>query len=255
MPIALSCPHQHKLHNREDWGSISSSAMSQASPCLQRISRRHHLHVLQVPIYVRALDLRHAAELKAAGADYVTAATTEAGIALGSRMLQELGGRDNDIAGLTRALRKQLDDRSHDMMRVLTNELPAPNATLEEEDVFVFDQAAVSKSDMPSLSALATPGVNTAPRGQENAAAMGLQEAPIDRPVQVAEAAGSDGNNNGTSGESDDANRDGSNGRVLERTLSGDEQRNKHRDGADSCPTDGGKQKSYVGSKSAADDE
>ena len=49
--------------------------------------------LLQVPIYVRALDLNHAAELKAAGADYVTAATTEAGMALGSRMLQELGGR------------------------------------------------------------------------------------------------------------------------------------------------------------------
>ena len=66
-------------------------------------------HVVQVPIYVRALDYRHAAELEAAGADYVTTATTEAGIALGSRMLQELGGRDNDIAGLTRALRKQLE--------------------------------------------------------------------------------------------------------------------------------------------------
>ena len=216
----------------------------------------HQWSALQVPIYVRALDLRHAAELKAAGADYVTAATTEAGIALGSRMLQELGGRDNDIAGLTRALRKQLDDRSHNMMRVLTNELPAPQAnSSEEEDVFVFDQAAVSKSDMPSLSALATPGVNTAPRGQENAAALGLQEAPIDRPVQVAEAARGDGNNNGTSGESDAANGDGSNGRALERTLSDDEQRNKHRDGADSCPIDGGKQRSYMGSKSADDDE
>lgn len=212
-------------------------------------------HYPSVPIYVRALDLRHAAELKAAGADYVTAATTEAGIALGSRMLQELGGRDNDIAGLTRALRKQLDDRSHDMMRVLTNELPAPSANLSgEEDVFVFDQAAVSKNDLPSLSALATPGVNTAPRGQENAASMGLQEAPSERPVPVAEAAGSIGKDNGTS-ESDNVKGDGSNGRVSESTLSDDEQRNKHRDGADSCPTDGGKQRSYVGSKSAADDE
>ena len=238
-------------------GQHQQSAMLQPSPCpwLQRIRRCDQVTALQVPIYVRALDLRHAAELKAAGADYVTAATTEAGIALGSRMLQELGGRDNDIAGLTRALRKQLDDRSHDMMRVLTNELPAPSANLSaEEDVFVFDQAAVSKNDLPSLSALATPGVNTAPRGQENAASMGLQEGPSERPVPVAEAAGSIGKDNGTS-ESDNVKGDGSNGRVSESTLSDDEQRNKHRDGADSCPTDGGKQRSYVGSKSAADDE
>ncbi len=152
--------------------------------------------VMQVPIYVRALDLRHAAELKAAGADFVTAATTEAGIALGSRMLQELGGRDNDIQGLTRALRKQLDDRSHDMMRVLTRELPSPtDKGSEEDEVFVFDQAAVSKSDMPSTTSLTTPGATTGPRGQENAAALGLQEAPIDRPVVVAKASGDDGNN------------------------------------------------------------
>lgn len=168
----------------------------------------------------------------------MTAATTEAGIALGSRMLQELGGRDNDIAGLTRALRKQLDARSNDMMRVLTHELPAPSDKGAEEDqVFVFDQSAVSKGDMPSSTALATPGVTTSPRGQENAAALGLQEAPIDRPIIVTEQATSrDDSTNGSSRREEQRGKEAS------------------RDGADSCPIDSGQSKSYVGSKNASDD-
>lgn len=190
---------------------------------------------------MRALDLQHAAELKAAGADYVTAATTEAGMALGSRMLQELGGRDNDIAGLTRAVRKQLDDRSSDMMRVLTHELPAPADNMSEEDsVFVFDQAAVAKGDMPSSTALATPGATTPPRGQETAAAMGVQEAPIDQPVIVSQS--SDGENNREGPSNGSSKRDGQKGRDA------------YRDGAESCPIDSGQSKSHVGSRDMADD-
>lgn len=190
---------------------------------------------------MRALDLQHAAELKAAGADYVTAATTEAGMALGSRMLQELGGRDNDIAGLTRAVRKQLDDRSSDMMRVLTHELPAPADNMSEEDsVFVFDQAAVAKGDMPSSTALATPGATTPPRGQETAAAMGVQEAPIDQPVIVSQS--SDGENNREGPSNGFSKRDGQKGRDA------------YRDGAESCPIDIGQSKSHVGSRDMADD-
>ena len=199
------------------------------------------LQLLQVPIYVRALDLQHSAELKAAGADYVTAATTEAGMALGSRMLQELGGRDNDIVGLTRALRKQLDARSNDMMRVLTNELPAPSDDGSAEDhVFVFDQNAVEKGDMPSSTALATPGATTPPRGQETAAALGLQEAPVDRPVEVSQPA-DNANSNDTA----------SNGSSRKEEQTG---RDAYRDGADSCPTDSGQSKSYIGSKNVSDD-
>ena len=44
--------------------------------------------LLQVPIYVRALDLRHAAELKDAGASNVVTATVETGLVLGSSLLQ-----------------------------------------------------------------------------------------------------------------------------------------------------------------------
>ncbi|KAL3139834.1 hypothetical protein ABBQ38_004132 [Trebouxia sp. C0009 RCD-2024] len=208
------------------------------------VSTVHSLreHFPTVPIYVRALDLQHAAELKAAGADFVTAATTEAGMALGSRMLQELGGRDNDIAGLTRALRKQLDTRSTDMMRVLTHELPAPAPKVAEEDsVFVFDQAAVAKSDMPSSTALATPGATTSPRGQETAAALGLQEAPLDKPAVVNQSSDGDSSSTGSM----------SNGSAKREEQKG---RNVFRDGAESCPIDSGQSRPYVGLKDVTDD-
>lgn len=187
---------------------------------------------------MRALDLQHAAELKGAGADYVTAATTEAGMALGSRMLQELGGRENDIAGLTRAVRKQLDERSSTMMRASTH---APADGMSEEDsVFVFDQAAVAKGDMPSSTALATPGATTPLRGQETAAAMGLQEAPIDQPVIVSQS--SDGETSRKSASNGSSQRDEQKGRDA------------YRDGAESCPIDSGQSRSHVGSKDVADD-
>ena len=199
---------------------------------------------------MRALDLRHAAELKAAGADFVTAATTEAGMALGSRMLQELGGRDNDVAGLTRALRKQLDARSHEMMRIMRNELPAPAATVSEEDeVFVFDLEKVSKADMPSSNTLATPKAAAPPRGQETANAMGLQEAPADRPVVVSQGPRDDkqatASNNTSEGEAHSSQKAGPN--------SDDELRNKFRDGADSCPVDSFQGKVPAGSQGTSD--
>lgn len=199
---------------------------------------------------MRALDLQHAAELKAAGADYVTAATTEAGMALGSRMLQELGGRDNDIAGLTRAVRKQLDERSTDMMRVL--HAPADN-TSEEESIFVFDQAAVAKGDMPSSTALATPGATTSPRGQETAAAMGLQEAPIDQPVVVQSSDGDSRRETvaNRSSDGDSSKTSASNGSVKRDEQKG---RDAYRDGAESCPIDSGQSRSHARSQDVADD-
>ena len=46
----------------------------------------------QVPIYARALDTRHAAELKAAGAGTVVTANVEAGTSLATHVLLHLGG-------------------------------------------------------------------------------------------------------------------------------------------------------------------
>ena len=46
---------------------------------------------MQVPIFARALDTRHAAELKAAGADSVVIANVEAGANLAASILAHLG--------------------------------------------------------------------------------------------------------------------------------------------------------------------
>ena len=63
-----------------------------------------------VPIYARALDARHAAELMAAGATDVVTANTEAGTAMGSRLLNSFGAKDNALQVLTQALRKQVSE-------------------------------------------------------------------------------------------------------------------------------------------------
>lgn len=55
---------------------------------------------------------RHAAELKQAGATYLTTNNTEAGTALGSDLLLRLGiARRNQLQPLVRALRRQMDSR------------------------------------------------------------------------------------------------------------------------------------------------
>ena len=138
---------------------------------------------LQVPIYVRALDLRHSAELKAAGADNVFSANTEAGMALGSSMLQSFGARSSDLAGLTSALRKQLDARALGIKDQMTAEKTGAQEDVPAlSDVFVFDPAAVSGSDRTNASAMQSEGT-ALPRGQDDAAALGLQDAPLDQPA------------------------------------------------------------------------
>lgn len=62
-----------------------------------------------VPIYARAVDMKHAAELEAAGASVVITAETEAGLSLGSRMAQEtLGVQPAAAATLKAVLREDM---------------------------------------------------------------------------------------------------------------------------------------------------
>lgn len=69
------------------------------------------------PIWVRALDLRHAAELTEAGATAVITNNTESGTALGSSLLSGLGvARQSQLTYLTRALRAQMEARCGGML-------------------------------------------------------------------------------------------------------------------------------------------
>ena len=64
-----------------------------------------------VPIYARALDLVHAAELQAAGASSVVTADSEAGLMLGARLLKGMGAQGGELKVLTKLLRQETDGR------------------------------------------------------------------------------------------------------------------------------------------------
>jgi len=80
----------------------------------------------RVPIFARAVDSQHAAELKAAGASNVVVANVEAGLELTSRVLAASLATAGpvpaaDIALLTSLLRAQMDARASDMATELVS--------------------------------------------------------------------------------------------------------------------------------------
>lgn len=67
---------------------------------------------------------RHAAELSAGGATHITTANTEAGTALGSALLKDLGvAREGQLQPLVKALRRQMDARCASPARPLRPEI------------------------------------------------------------------------------------------------------------------------------------
>lgn len=218
---------------------------------------------MQVPIYVRALDLRHSAELKAAGADKVITATTEAGMALGSCMLRELGARPKELAGLTQAVRKQLDERSVHMRQQLANKSSSGGSDEAEpqvSDVFVLDHAAVSGSDQPGPTTVQSDGEKQR-LGENSAAALGVQDAPLDEPAVSSKLTGNGSHQSADAGPSNDSemahdealahsdranqqqdkpaeSSDGSQVAVSRPANLDTQDRYKVRDGSESCPVD-----------------
>ena len=70
----------------------------------------HELHKAfpSAPIFCRALDAHHAAELRNAGASEIIDTNTEAGAALGSRLMSKFGAKASALDILTKAIRKQV---------------------------------------------------------------------------------------------------------------------------------------------------
>jgi voltage-gated potassium channel Kch len=64
-----------------------------------------------VPIYARALDMQHAAELRSAGARTVVTAETEAGLGLAVEVALGTGMPECDLLPLTEALRLDMNSR------------------------------------------------------------------------------------------------------------------------------------------------
>ncbi|CAI5971460.1 unnamed protein product [Closterium sp. NIES-64] len=62
-----------------------------------------------LPIYARAVDASHLAELRKAGATDVVLESAEAGLRLGSMLLQDMGVMRDDVVFLRRLMREALD--------------------------------------------------------------------------------------------------------------------------------------------------
>jgi len=75
-----------------------------------------------VPIMARAIDLKHASELEAAGADEVILSEAEAGLSLGARLSLGLGWDPNLILPVTQAMRGDMEQRSHELAGLLAGE-------------------------------------------------------------------------------------------------------------------------------------
>ena len=75
-----------------------------------------------VPIMARAIDLKHASELEAAGADEVILSEAEAGLSLGARLSLGLGWDPNLILPVTQAMRGDMEQRSHELAGLIAGE-------------------------------------------------------------------------------------------------------------------------------------
>ena len=86
MPLPL-----HSRHGPEGWrcGGCSVSAV-----------RTLREHFKDTPIFARALDSLHAAELRTAGATDIITANTEVATEMGSQLLQSLGANANRVSYL-----------------------------------------------------------------------------------------------------------------------------------------------------------
>lgn len=114
-----------------------------------------------IPIFARALDSRHAAELKSAGADNVIIANSEAGAALAGGILASLGVNAQQLTLLSSMLRQQMDASAQRLIREMGKE--GANIS-SDDDIFKLDGAVVSQvcgcTCMAASAALACCGVH-----------------------------------------------------------------------------------------------
>ncbi|PRW56322.1 K(+) efflux antiporter chloroplastic [Chlorella sorokiniana] len=96
-----------------------------------------------VPIYVRALDMQHAAALQEAGATTVISAAAEAGLAVGSSLAKGLGVPGRAVSSLADVLRQELDVRAHQIAeeKRIAGGKSGEEGEAQAVSVFKFDQS------------------------------------------------------------------------------------------------------------------
>lgn len=115
----------------------------------------------EVPLLVRALDTRHAAELSRAGASTVIIAEAEAGLAVAARTARLVGAPPEETVLIARAIRKSLSERTLDYAVKLDAIESSEGEDSEKKDsnvaalasaaaaIFKFDGTNVSWKDGP----------------------------------------------------------------------------------------------------------
>ncbi|KAG7669471.1 hypothetical protein Ndes2526B_g05803 [Nannochloris sp. 'desiccata'] len=124
-----------------------------------------------VPILVRAIDMVHASELEEAGATQVVLAEAEAGLAVGTRIAQDLGAKEDTVAMLSQALRADMAVRTHEMAletaaKLSGTDVPGADAVggSSMRSVYRFDTPRAAW-DVPGGSVASMDGDNIAGSG------------------------------------------------------------------------------------------
>lgn len=105
----------------------------------------------EVPIYARGLDLVHASELWAAGASSVVTADTESGLALGTRVLRDMGANKSELRMLGKLLRQESTSRAGLMASQLTQKAGKVKGK-DTTPVFRLERTATEYVDLPTPS-------------------------------------------------------------------------------------------------------
>ncbi len=91
-----------------------------------------------IPILARAIDIKHASELEAAGANEVILSEAEAGLNLGARLTLGLGINPELILPVTQAIRGDMDDLTWEMAYHQRESSGPPDERASSQDIYVF---------------------------------------------------------------------------------------------------------------------
>ena len=102
------------------------------------------------PIMARAIDIKHASELEAAGANEIILSEAEAALSLGARLSLGLGWNPNMILPVTQAMRGDMEERAHELASQHKDNETKKGERSSMQDIYTFEDRAGFFNDEPS---------------------------------------------------------------------------------------------------------
>lgn len=96
----------------------------------------------ETPIMARAIDIKHASELEAAGATEVVLSEAEAGLNLGARLTLGLGWNPDMILPITQAMRGDMENLAHDLVSQHREVGAAKDIRSSMQEIYTFQDRA-----------------------------------------------------------------------------------------------------------------